>query len=319
LEKVRLGRTGLEVSVVGLGCGGYSMLGMFSKGMDNACAILRFAYENGINFFDTAKSYGTLPAVGKAFADIPRPSYILSAKFRYAENGILKSADEFASYLDDTLNELKTDYLDIYHLHGVKPSDYLEVRDRFYPELIRMKEKGKIRFLGITELFGSDTTHKMLSTALDDNLWDVIMVGYNLLNPSAAKTILPIAMQKNVGTLDMFAVRNSLSDQKQLTIDVQKMIAAGQVDENLVHEDKTIDFLVEKGYVKSIMEAAYRFCRHTTGIDVTLTGTSSVDHLAENLNFFAKPPLPEEVLEKLEMMFGRVDCVSGQQSPPRNK
>jgi aryl-alcohol dehydrogenase-like predicted oxidoreductase len=293
------------------------MLGMFSKGIDNACGILKYAYDHGINFFDTAKSYGTLPAVGKAFADIPRHSYILSTKFRYAENGIMKPADEFEKYLDETLDELKTDYLDIYHMHSVLPADYVAVRDRFYPELQKMKKKGKIRFFGITEQFGADTTHQMLKTALHDDVWDVIMVGYNVLNPSAAKTIFPITMQKNVGTLNMFAVRNSLSDQKQLTIDVQKMIAAGQVDVNLVHEEKTLDFLIDKGHVQSIMEAAYRFCHYTKGVDVTLTGTSSVDHLAENLNFFAKPPLPEEVLDRLDKMFGRVDCVSGQQSPPR--
>ena len=317
MEKVILGRTGLEVSVVGLGCGGYSMLGMFSKGIDNACSILRYAYENGVNLFDTAQAYGTLPAVGKAFADIPRHSYILSTKFRYIENGIMKPADEFEKDLDETLKELKTDYLDIYHIHSVKPSDYVEARDRYYPELLKMKEKGKIRFVGITEQFGSDTTHKMLTTALDNDLWDVIMVGYNLINPSAAKTTLPVTQQKNVGTLNMFAVRNSLSNPEQLKIDVQKMIQAGQVDTQLVKEDKTIDFLIENGYVKSIAEAAYRFCRHTKGIDVTLTGTGSLDHLAENLEIIEMPPLPEEVLEKLEKMFGRVDCVSGQQAPPR--
>ena len=62
MEKVILGKTGLEVSVAGLGCGGHSRLGMFSKGMENACGIIRCAYENGVSFFDTATTYGTQPA-----------------------------------------------------------------------------------------------------------------------------------------------------------------------------------------------------------------------------------------------------------------
>ncbi|MDR3564615.1 MAG: aldo/keto reductase [Negativicutes bacterium] len=316
MEKVILGRTGLEVSVAGLGCGGFSRLGMFSKGIDNACSIIRYAYDHGVNFFDTAYSYGTQPAVGQALAGIRRDSYIISTKFPYNVDGKLKAADELEKNVDDCLKELQTDYIDIYHLHGVKPEDYIAVRDQFYPELIRMREKGKIRFTGITEHFGTDTTHQALKVALADDLWDVIMVGYNLLNPSAAKTLLPITMEKKVGTLCMFAVRGSLSDPEQLKIDVKKMLAAEQVDRQLVKEDGTIEFLVDGGYAQSIIEAAYRFCRHTKGIDVTLTGTGTLEHLAENFNGLSKPPLPKVALEKLEAMFGRVDCVSGQQSSP---
>jgi aryl-alcohol dehydrogenase-like predicted oxidoreductase len=60
------------------------------------------------------------------------------------------------------------------------------------------------------------------------------------------------------------------------------------------------------------MDAAYRFCRHTPGIDVVLTGTGSREHLLENLASIEKPPLPPHILEQIEALFGRVDCVSGQ-------
>ena len=58
MEKIILGRTGLKVSIAGLGCGGHSRLGMFTKGIDNACDIIKYAYDNGVNFFDTADVYG---------------------------------------------------------------------------------------------------------------------------------------------------------------------------------------------------------------------------------------------------------------------
>jgi aryl-alcohol dehydrogenase-like predicted oxidoreductase len=59
------------------------------------------------------------------------------------------------------------------------------------------------------------------------------------------------------------------------------------------------------------MEAAYRYCRHTKGIDVVLTGTSSPSHLKDNLASIQKSPLPKDILEKLEKLFGNVDCISG--------
>ncbi len=319
MEKTILGRTGLEVSVSGLGCGGFSRLGMFSKGIDNASSLVKYAYENGVNFFDTATIYGTQLAVGNALEGVCRDSYIISSKFQYNIDKALKSADELEKNLDQSLKELKTDYIDIYHLHGVIPQAYKNIRDRFYPELLKMREKGKIRFIGLTELFGLDNTHEALKLALADDLWDVVMVGYNIINPSATKTILPLAKEKNVGTICMFAVRNSLSDPSKLKLDVQKMIAAHQVDENLVKEDHTIDFLVDNGYAKSITEAAYRFCRHSKGIDITLTGTGNIEHLESNLKSISMPPLPKDVLEKLEMMFGKVDCVSGAQEFPPMK
>lgn len=318
MEMKVLGRTGLKVSTAGLGCGGFSRLGMFSKGIDNACQIIKYAYENGINFFDTASLYGTEPALGKALEQVPRDRYIISSKFMYVTpEKILKPAEELEKSIDRSLKELKTDYVDILNLHGVIPQVYDKVRDRFYPELLKMKEKGKLGFFGITELFGIDNSHKCLKMAIEDDLWDVVMIGYNILNPSAAKTILPLTQKKNIGSLCMFSVRDSLSDPSKLKLDVQKMIAENQVDTHLVKEDNTLDFLIENGYVKSIVEAAYRFCRHTPGIDVTLTGTGCLDHLAQNVNSLNLPPLPDEALEKLEKMFGNVDCVSGAQDFPK--
>ena len=318
MEKNILGRTGLKVTVAGLGGGGFSRLGMFTKGIDNAVGVIKSAYDQGVNFFDTAYLYGTQPAFAKALDGIPRDSYVLSSKFPYnnIETRVIKPASELEKNLDECLTELNTDHIDIFHIHGVTPEDYPIVRERFYPELVKMQEKGKIRFTGFTELFGGDTTHEAIKAALKDDVWDVIMVGYNMLNPSAAKMILPITMKNNVGTLCMFAVRSSLSNPEQLKLDVQKMYAANQVDRELVPMEHTLDFLIEGGHASSIMEAAYRFCRHTPGIDVTLTGTSSVDHLTDNLQSITMSPLPDSVLERLELMFGRVDSVSGQQDFP---
>ena len=69
----------------------------------------------------------------------------------------------------------------------------------------------KLRFIGITEGFNSDSGHDMLQRALQDDVWDVMMVGFNILNQSARERVFPTAMEKNVGILIMFAVRRALS------------------------------------------------------------------------------------------------------------
>jgi aryl-alcohol dehydrogenase-like predicted oxidoreductase len=307
METVTLGRTGLKATVAGLGCGGFSRIGI-KYGLDHAAGIVRAAFDEGVNFFDTATAYGTQNAVGKGLSGIPRDRYILSTKFPYRN----KSGEDLLRTLDESLRELGTGYVDIYHLHGVSAADYPAVKETLVPAMEQAKKAGKIRFTGITEAFGSDTAHQMYRLCLQDDLFDVIMVGYNLLNPSAAKRVLPAAREKNLGVLCMFAVRSALSNPGQLKTDIGRILARGQADPTLVKDEKVLDFLVDRGAASSVIEAAYRFCRHTPGIHVVLTGTSSAAHLRDNLASIRKGPLSGETLEKLETLFGRVDCVSGQ-------
>jgi L-galactose dehydrogenase len=308
IETAILGRTGLRATIAGLGCGGFSRIGIEKYGLDHAAGIVRAAYDRGLNFFDTATVYGTQTAVGRGLRGLKRDSYIISTKFPYKN----RSPAELPAALEESLRELNTDYIDIYHLHGVSARDYPDVRDSFVPLMEKAKREGKIRFLGITEIFGLDTGHAMFGLSLPDNIFDVIMTGYNMLNPSAAKRVLPAAAEKNLGVLCMFAVRQALHDPAQLKKDIRKILENGQADPALVKEEGALDFLVESGAAGSIIEAAYRFCRHAPGIGVVLSGTGNEDHLRDNIDSILKGPLPGEILEKLETLFGGVDCVSGQ-------
>jgi L-galactose dehydrogenase len=312
MQTTVLGRTGLRVTIAGLGCGGFSRIGIGQYGVDHAAGIVRAAYDAGVNFFDTSQSYGTETAVGRGLAELPRDSYVISTKFPYSRQGRLQGPQALQQAIDDSLRALKTDYIDVYHIHAVTAADYPWVRDMLVPEMLRAKQAGKIRFLGATERFAADTSHEMLKLALPENLFDVIMTGYNLLNPSARKVVLPLAIKNNVGVLCMFAVRSALSNPAQLKIDLERILAAGQAGEGLTDDESILDFLLESDIAASLVEAAYRFCRHTPGITVTLTGTGNVDHLHENLRSIEKPPLPDSVLDRLAALFGGVDCVSGQ-------
>ena len=311
MKKITLGRTGLEVTSVGLGCGGGSRIGMFSKGLDHAASIVRLAYDSGVRFFDTAEAYGTQPAVGKGLEGLPRDSYAISTKFPFFTDENRADPKNVEVMLDKALHELKTDYVDIYHLHGMVAPDYLRAKEYFYPELLRMRDKGKLRFIGATERFMEDTDHTMMKMALEDNLFDVMMLGYNILNSSAKNEVLKATKEQGVGTLCMFAVRNALSNREYERELLAKLIELGQVSTEDLDINEGLMYLVNKGYAASIMEAAYRFCNYTEEINVTLFGTSSPDHMKENLNSFTLPPLPKEALDWIEKVFGRVNSVSG--------
>jgi aryl-alcohol dehydrogenase-like predicted oxidoreductase len=302
-----LGRTGLRVTAAGLGCGGFSRIGI-DKGIDHAAGIVRAAYDAGVTFFDTATAYGTEPAVGEGLTGIARDSYVLSTKFPYRSQAGLATPEQLTATLEDSLRKLKTDYIDVYNLHALTAEDFTYVRENLYPAMLRAKEQGKIRFLGATEQFAADTSHKMLQLVLPQDLFDVIMTGYNLLNPSAAKTVLPTAIANNVGVLCMFAVRRALHDPAHLSETISRILSSGQGGAEL--SENSLDFLLE--YSATLPEAAYRFCRHTPGITVTLTGTGNPAHLAENLRALELPALPDAALERLDALFGNADCVSGQ-------
>ncbi len=312
MQTTVLGRTGLRVTVAGLGCGGFSRIGVGKYGAEHAAGIVRAAFDAGVTFFDTATVYGTESAVGQGLQGIPRDSYVLSTKFPYSMPGGLQGAQALSRTLDESLRALKTDHIDVYHIHGVAAEDYPWVRDALLPEMLRAREQGKIRFVGITERFAVDTSHEMLKLALPENHFGVVMTGYNLLNPSAAQSVLPLAMRNDVGLLCMFAVRSALSNPAQLRIDLERILARGQGGEGLSGDGHALDFLLGPGVAGSIMEAAYRFCRHTPGITVTLTGTAERAHLLDNLRSIQGPPLPRGALDRLAALFGSVDCVSGQ-------
>jgi L-galactose dehydrogenase len=315
MQTVRLGRTNREVSVAGLGCGGASRLGMArGESAEHAADIVRRALDLGITFIDTARAYGTEEAVGMGLEG-RREQVFLSTKASPGWGEDLITPAGLADSLDGSLKRLRTDHVDVFHLHGVRPRQYDYCIAELLPELRKQQAAGKIRFLGITEQFGGDTRHQMLERALADDHFDVIMTGFSLLNPSARRSVFPAARKHDVGTLIMFAVRRQLSQPDALRETVAGLIAEGAVDPRQVDAADPLGWLEARieadGGAGGVVEAAYRFCRHEPGAHVILTGTGSADHLEANVRSICQPRLPQDLLDRLEAMFGAVDSVSG--------
>ena len=215
----KLGRTGFRVSLVSLGTGGPSRLGQGSGVSEpEANRLVRRALELGINLIDTAAGYGESEAIlGRALRGVPPEACWIATKFSPLEGDRVKADPaELPRSLERSLQRLGREAVDVYQLHGVIPGAYREVVDRFYPEMLRAREAGKIRFLGITERFFADPAHEMLPMALADDLFDTIMVKYGILNQAAARQVLPMAEERNVGVINMASVRVKLTDPAQL-------------------------------------------------------------------------------------------------------
>lgn len=306
-----LGRTGLKVSVMGIGAGGPSRLGQRdnSKSEAESVDLVLRGLDAGINFIDTAEAYRTEAIIGAAVAQRDRSKLIISTKKRLRGENITR--EELRAGLHDSLRQLQTDYIDIYHLHGLKPEQYAYYQKEIAPAMQDLRDEGLIRFLGVTENWSGDLEHEMLARALQDGVWDVVMVGFNLLNQTARDSVLEATIKKDIGVLIMFAIRRALSQSAKLKATIQSLIDSGEVDPQDIDPANPLSFLVDSGAAPSIADAAYRFCRDESGAHVILSGTGNPAHLEANLAAFERPPLPAEVTARLKRIFRKSRSVTG--------
>jgi len=317
MEYVTLGRTGLKVSVAGLGGGGFSRLGLGTGHSEaEAVALVQAALDLGVNLIDTAAAYGTEAVVGRAIAGRPRDSVVIATKVSPLRAGERTPPARVIESLDNSLRLLGVDCIDVFQIHAVPPSGYEYIREQIVPPLLAEREKGKFRFLGITETAPNDPEHDMLARAVPEELWDVVMVAFHMMAQNARRAVFPVTRAHSVGTLLMFAVRSIFARPAQLAGTMRELAEAGKVPDWLARSDDPLDFLVHAGGASSLTDAAYRFARHEPGVDVVLFGTGDRAHLQANIESILEPPLPEADRARLAELFGHLVGV-GLDVPPR--
>lgn len=319
MEYVTFGKTGLRVSIAGLGSGGESRVGQ-GRGKTEAesIALIRFALDLGVNLIDTAAAYGTEALVGKALLGVPRDRVVVTTKVLTHRGRELLAPERIVASLEQSLRQLQTDYIDVFQLHGVLPPHYNYVREHIVPPLQREQEKGKFRYLGLTEMASDDYEHRMLQQAVLDEVWDVMMFGFNLMNHHARHSLFPYTMANQIGTLLMFAVRYIFSQPARLKVTIRQLVDTGQLPAWFAEADQPLDFLVHADGASSVIDAAYRFVRHEPGVHVVLFGTSDPPHVRQNIASLLKPPLPEADRQRLAALFGHLIGV-GFELPDRSK
>ena len=299
---------------MGFGAGGFSRAGL-AKGVDHTAAIIAEAIDSGINLIDTAEAYRTEPgvALGIERSDARREDVVISTKVLFRTEDGWRSPAEIEAAVQARLEALETDYLDVVHIHGVRPKDYERARDESLPGLQRCVAAGTVRSVGITEAFRVDLRHETLIRAIADGVWDVVMVGFNLLNQSARGTVLQPAIANNIGVMNMFAVRQALRDMDVLTEHLHEKSADGtlpaavDVDAELARVGHHV---TTNG--SSLPDLAYKFVREEPGISSVLVGTGNPEHLRANLETFASPLLGPGVLQDLSSILAGVASLNGE-------
>jgi aryl-alcohol dehydrogenase-like predicted oxidoreductase len=315
-----LGRTGITVSLVGFGTGGPSRMGQTARlTFAEHDALVHRALDRGVTLFDTAMAYGgSEELLGQTLADVPRDRYVLATKASLTRNpadGIvppgadpaeaLIPAEEIERRCEASLRRLGTDVIDVYQLHGVPPALYPIVVDRLYPALVRLREAGLIRSIGITETMAQDPAHTMLEMAVPSGLWDTAMLKYGILNQSAARTVLPLCQRHGVGVLNMAPVRVKLTRPAELVAQLADWRARGLLPADALPGDDPLGWLVHDG-VTSVVDAGYRFAADHPAISSVLTGTGSLAHLEANIASLLAGPLPAADVARLRDLFGHI-------------
>jgi aryl-alcohol dehydrogenase-like predicted oxidoreductase len=308
MEYRPLGKTGLTVSVAGLGCGGNSRLGLGrGASFDDCVAVVRTAVDLGVNFLDTAEAYGTEEIVGAAARSYDRNRLVISTK------AIFRAGDETGETVtrrvDAALRRLGLDYVDIFHFHAVAPATYDHHRDVLAPALLKLKKQGKVRHVGITETGPRDPEQKMLARAIQEAPWEVIMLAYSLMNQGARRNVFPVTQRRGIGTLLMFVVRNIFSNAAYRRDVLTKLVEQGQLDASILSKGDPLEFLISEGGARSITDAAYRYARHEQGADVILFGTGDKAHVKDNVDSILRPPLAPPIVERLHASFGHLTGV----------
>lgn len=321
MEYRTMGKTGLRVSALGFGCGDVGGLVVRGAAAEIERAVAR-ALELGINYFDTASSYGQGQSeihLGQVFKALQVDAYV-GTKFRLTAQDMGNVHAAIARSLEASLQRLRMERVDLFQLHNqITPqrnadASTLSVQDvleDIVPALQTLQQQGKIGFYGITGL--GDTA--ALQRLIDTGVLDTAQICYNLLNPSAGVEVpvgfpsqnfdrlLEHTRQQQMGVIGIRALAaGALSGSEErhpVAMSAVAPIASGPDYATDVQRSRTFGVLVEAGLVDNLVEAALRFTLSHSAVSTVLLGYSSLEHLELAADYISRGPLPQTALDRL--------------------
>jgi len=190
MEKRVLGRTGLEVAVVGFG--GIPIQGITD---DEAERVIREALDQGIDFVDSARAYTDSEAkLGRALAGL-RDRVVLATK------SMARDAASMRADLESSLRALRTDRIDLYQLHAVGNDEQLDqvlAPGGAYQALDDARRRGEVRFVGVT-----GHSRETLAAAVRTGLFDTVQLPFNPLETAWLDEVIPAARERSMGVIGM--------------------------------------------------------------------------------------------------------------------
>lgn len=195
-----LGRTGVKVSDISFGCSGL-----------HDTEVVRHALERGVNYFDTSPDYsrtGSERTLGEGIRGYPRDKLFIVSKFCTPSGHLSNSTPvkDVIAAVESSLQRIGTDYLDLAHIHACNSIERL-MNPNIHEAFDRLKEQGKLRFLGVSS--HTPRLEQVMRHAVDSDRFDVIMVAYNFRNWPELTTIFHDAKQKGVGVVAMKTLKGA--------------------------------------------------------------------------------------------------------------
>ena len=318
-----LGSTGIRVSEIGFGCGNVGGLMIRGEHGDHVKAAAR-AIELGINYFDTAPSYGDGQSeinLGQVLKELSADVYV-GTKFRVTTHEPGRIRGNVIASVEESLTRLQREQVDLIQMHNhvasmaedgsVTPEEALgEAVDA----LRELREQGKVRFWGVTAVGETAALHRVIDSATLHTVQSV----YNLVNPSAGSSVPPGFDMPDYGNLIERASANGMgvlvirvlaagaltgeATRHPVAVPSVAPIGSGQDYGHDLARSGDFRFLQREGYVDYLVEASLRFALGNAGVSSVLVGYSSLEHLEQAVEFAARGPLPPEALGRLPQVW----------------
>ncbi len=335
MRRREIGSTGLDLSVIGFGCGGNAGLMVRGEPAEQTRMVAR-ALELGVNYFDNAPDYGAgraEEALGRALKEIGARPY-LNSKVEIRARDLDDVAAHVVRSAEESLKRLQVDRLDVFQIHngpslrdpGLSGEVYTQLQiERFFgPKgaiegLERLRRAGKIRFAGFICRGGDGPDVVRL---MDTGVFSIVNVPYTLLNPTAGAAKPPgLTVKKDFGAVIAHgraravgaAIYSPLAGgyltDDALRGEARHPLARGpreapQISERYRHMAQQVSFLArENGH--TLAQAAYRFILDHPGVTTALGGFSSLEQLEDIAAIGEAAPLREDERQRLQALWER--------------
>jgi aryl-alcohol dehydrogenase-like predicted oxidoreductase len=323
-----LGRTGLQVSALGFGCGNVGGLMVRGAPKERERAIAR-ALDLGINYFDTAAQYGdglSEQHLGEAIRALGvRSRLYYGTKFRVGADDMKDIGGAVTRSLEASLRRLGLESGDLLQCHNLilpaRQGDRLSVEDflsEVVPALEALQLQGKVRYIGITALGDTAALHRVVAS----RAFHTAQVCFNLLNPSAGHAVPPgfpgqnfdrlldrcDASQVGVIVIRVLAAGalSGLEARHPVAVPTVDPIASGPDYSTDVARAQRLRVLVDEGHAADLVEASLRFALSAPAVSTVLLGYSSMEHLEHAAASVAKGPLSRAALDRLAAIWAEL-------------
>lgn len=323
----RFGRTGLNVSSLGFGCGAVG--GLLVKGdASEMVRVISHAIDSGINYFDTAHVYGnglSESHLGQVLKKL-RADVIVGTKVQLQLDEMSNIQSAVFASVEGSLRRLQKESVDLIQLHNFVAQQrhperlWISIDDALnaFTAFEELQKQGKVRYWGFNGLGHTDAIHQLIST----NQAYTMQACINLINPSAGVQVpdefpfqnyqlsIDKAADNDLGVMAIRvlaggALTGSTHKHPNAAQNVGPIGTGSTYYDDVMFANR-FEFLVKEGYADSLVEAAIRFVIGKPQVSTALIGISSYEHLEEAIVATEKGPLADTVFPHLHKAWQQI-------------